>query len=130
MKRFIGQIIYAENKHTREQRNLDAVLRGGRDKGLKMIGLVRFHAIFRHLIPNNEEFKTLFSLLRTACRQAWCGFGPCAIDESLYEYQPAKATQLEFEAKFDVIPLCYIPRKPHKNGLLNYQASVVHIYKI
>jgi glycine cleavage system protein P-like pyridoxal-binding family len=89
-----------------------------------MIGLMRFDAILRSLVPNDAEFDSLFGNLRSTFSRAWAGSGPVAIDESLYEYQPARSTQKIFEEMRDPIPLVYIPRKPHKNGLLNYQVNV------
>lgn len=46
-----------------------------------------------------------------------------AIDESMCEYQPSKDTKEKAAEKGEPIPVVYIPRKPHPNGLLIYSAA-------
>lgn len=43
-----------------------------------------------------------------------------AIDEALISYQPSKIVKDKAELAGEPIPLAYIPRKPHPNGLLFY----------
>ena len=43
------------------------------------------------------------------------------IDESLISYEPKQEAKNKAIAKGEPIPLMYIPRKPHPNGLLIYQ---------
>ena len=42
------------------------------------------------------------------------------IDESLISYQPKPKVKLLAEQSGEGIPVVYIPRKPHPNGLLLY----------
>jgi hypothetical protein len=44
----------------------------------------------------------------------------CSIDESLIGYQPSEEVKKRNENQGHPIPVSYIPRKPHSNGLLNY----------
>jgi hypothetical protein len=44
-------------------------------------------------------------------------------DESLMEYQPGHRAKAEAERANEPIPVTYIPRKPHPNGLLAYILS-------
>lgn len=45
------------------------------------------------------------------------------IDESVIAYQPKKEAKSNAEKKEEPIPMVYIPRKPHPNGLLIYQLA-------
>ena len=42
------------------------------------------------------------------------------VDESVIEYQPCLQKKKKSEEMGEVIPVVYIPRKPHPNGLLLY----------
>ena len=44
------------------------------------------------------------------------------IDESLIAYHPSSIVKEQAEINGEPIPVIYIPRKPHKNGLLIYYA--------
>jgi hypothetical protein len=44
------------------------------------------------------------------------------IDESVLAYQPSKEKKAKMEEEGEPIPVVFIPRKPHKNGLLLYSA--------
>lgn len=44
------------------------------------------------------------------------------MDESILAYQPRKETKMKANVEQCPIPVVYIPRKPHKNGFLIYQA--------
>jgi hypothetical protein len=46
-----------------------------------------------------------------------------AVDESLLAYQPGKARKTQADNAGQPIPVQNIPRKPHPNGLLVYQAT-------
>ncbi len=52
----------------------------------------------------------------------------CALDESLMEYQPSATVKEAMEKIGEPIPVAFIQRKPHPNGLLAYILSsfVVH----
>lgn len=42
------------------------------------------------------------------------------VDEHMNEYQPSKKIKERAESEGEPIPVVYIPRKPHPNGLLEY----------
>ena len=46
-----------------------------------------------------------------------------AFDESVLAYQPKKETKNKAEIDGEPISVVFIPRKPHPNGLLLYQAA-------
>jgi hypothetical protein len=130
MKQFYGMILLAENLITRVTRSLQKVLSKAqkereRENLPKMMGFQRFEMLMRCLVPTNDELFQIFSVMRLAYRRCWVGEGCVVLDETLYEYQPDAATQREFEMRLDPIPVVYIPRKPHPNGLLNYQLVAI-----
>src|SRR5690606_26528256 len=43
-------------------------------------------------------------------------------DEAVIAFQPSSATKIKAEAEGEPIPVVFIPRKPHPNGLLLYAA--------
>ena len=45
------------------------------------------------------------------------------VDESLIAYQPRRTTKKKAENAGESIPVMFIKRKPHKNGLLLYNAA-------
>jgi len=57
---------------------------------------------------------------RTEFQKHWTPGSIVSFDESVYSYQPRKATKAKAEEKGAAIPTVYIPRKPHPNGLLNW----------
>lgn len=42
------------------------------------------------------------------------------VDEHMNEYQPTKEIKSKADEDGEPIPVVYIPRKPHPNGLLEY----------
>ncbi len=44
----------------------------------------------------------------------------CTFDELVMEYQPSAEVKAEAEQKGEPIPVTFIQRKPHPNGLLAY----------
>jgi len=82
----------------------------------------RFHKIMTALAPKTTDFKIIYNRLRFAWKSNWVPGNYVAIDEAIYAYQPCKKTKKKWEIKLrDPIPVVYIPRKPHKNGLLCYK---------
>lgn len=49
--------------------------------------------------------------------------GAVAVDETIYQYEPCFKTKDAHQLSRDPIPLAYIPRKPHPNGLLDYKLA-------
>ena len=47
----------------------------------------------------------------------------CTLDESVMEYQPSAVVKEAMEKAGEPIPVVYIQRKPHPNGLLAYILS-------
>lgn len=46
------------------------------------------------------------------------------IDEQVIGYQPSAEAKAKAEAEGEPIPVVFIPRKPHANGLLNYLVNI------
>ena len=61
---------------------------------------------------NSIDFK-IFARLLEEIKHA-------VIDESILAYEPCSSTKDNHEVLGDTIPVTYIPRKPHPNGLLLY----------
>ena len=119
IKRFYGMIVFMENHAERTRPTMEALIRECRKSYPKNVtlGQNRFTAILNCLTPTNEGFDILFSMLRRHYQENWTGSGPMSTDETVFAFQPSKQTKACWE-KFDPIPVVYIPRKPHKNGLL------------
>ncbi|PRP74600.1 hypothetical protein PROFUN_15875 [Planoprotostelium fungivorum] len=77
-----------------------------------------------------EILERLSGILNEAYRNG-INFGsqPVALDETLYAYAVRKAKQSDYERQHCPYPHVYIPRKPHKNGLLCYQAVIMLQFK-
>ena len=59
--------------------------------------------------------------MTTNFQNHWTSGSIIAFDESIYQYQPISSTKKKYEFVFqEPIPVVYIPRKPHPNGLLNW----------
>jgi hypothetical protein len=101
---------------------LELLLKTKRDKPAPL-NTKRFQALMHCLIPSNDELNNVCWLLRSTYQKAWSGQGAVAVDETLYSYQPDSKTKEAAAAAGDRIPLVYIPRKPHKNGLLVYHMA-------
>lgn len=83
-------------------------------------GVHRYAALLNSLCPNEEELKELISHFNKIFQSLIIPSGECTIDETVFSYEPKVETKNKMMNQGDQIPLVYIPRKPHPNGLLTY----------
>ena len=101
----------------------DGIPGSGKPFEVKGIGLDRFVALKAALIPTVEELKEIAQLLSTAACSLTRNMHVCAIDESVIAYSPVKSVKDAAENSGEPIPVVYIPRKPHPNGLEAFLAA-------
>jgi hypothetical protein len=82
------------------------------------MGVNRYQAIKRCIRPDNDVFDELVDEWVLNSQEHWTPGLEVSIDESIYAYEVRKATQDKYLKEKDPVPIHYIPRKPHKNGLL------------
>ncbi len=118
-----------ENKYSSASSHIDNQLRKRtkklKKKGAKLLplGIHRYHAIMSCFFGDDQEMQELFAKLRGAWQNCFTPDDKGVCDEIVYEYHPRKATKKKHEMNGDAIPVTYIPRKPHPNGLLNYKLA-------
>jgi len=87
--------------------------------GKPVIGQHRYHAIMASLVPSETEMESLFVELRKNFIIQWGFASEICIDESIFPYHPSKETKQN-----SFIPIHYIERKPHPEGLFSVNAVV------
>jgi len=83
------------------------------------IGINRYSAIHSSFEFTIEQLQDIFNQIRSSFQKYWDPGSIMIIDESLYAYKPKNTTIAKIE-NTEPIPVVYIPRKPHPNGLLNF----------
>jgi len=117
---FMGLYILTENKYSKItntdfKKNFSKVKS---EEDLEVMGFNRFSAIKSCIKPSNESFDILVEAWVNCSKKHWTPGSVVAIDETIFAYKVRKEVRVEFENKKDPIPIHYIPRKPHPNGLL------------
>jgi hypothetical protein len=107
---------------------------------IKKLGVRRFQQIRQLLEPSVSELKELTDMLVKGSQRYDCGLiilmmfsliedvFIIVIDEGLLGYQPSGKTKAAADRKGEPIPVVYIERKPHPNGLEVWPACsyIVH----
>ncbi|PRP82695.1 hypothetical protein PROFUN_10059 [Planoprotostelium fungivorum] len=92
----------------------------------KPFGYDRFAALRGSLRPSVDQINALSAILRTAYQASIkIGTDPSALDQTLYPYVVSKDAKRKYEEEMRDAPSAYMPRKPHKNGLLVYHLAVM-----
>ena len=89
------------------------------------MGFKRFTAILTNMCPNENEFKELCNILNVQFNKFVIPGTHLAFDETVYAYCVSKIVKDRAAKLFDPIPVVFIPRKPHPNGLLSYKMSTI-----
>ena len=87
------------------------------------LGLDRFSVLSNDCCPTAEELIQLSCIIEGSSKSQLLRAKVVVIDESVIGYQPSEAVRTRSEREGTPIPVVYIPRKPHPNGLLCYLAS-------
>jgi hypothetical protein len=111
--------IQIENSYGNDTRNLrehykNIKLQFGEIRGM---GLDRFETLWRALNPSIEEIRQICDILHETFNNYLDHVEVCVVDESVIGYQPGSKAKKEAESRGEPIPVVYIPRKPHPNGL-------------
>jgi hypothetical protein len=84
--------------------------------GVKKLGMDRFQALWRAFNPSIDELRQIVDILHSVWSSFIENVSLVAVDETLVSYQPFPKKQ-QAESLGEPIPVVYIPRKPHPNGL-------------
>jgi len=84
------------------------------------MGIDRFKAIRHCFAPNKEEILNICQILNENFLSQIEQVHIATIDESVIAYHPSRKIKEEAEARGEPIPVVFIPRKPHPNGLENF----------
>lgn len=88
----------------------------------KKLGMRRWEILKRAMNPSVEELKLLCDILHSNfCKQV-SQVSVITIDESVIGYQPSPVVKAKAANSLEPIPVVWIPRKPHPNGLENFLA--------
>ena len=89
---------------------------------VKGLGMDRFGYLLSALQPSLQQLEQIDNLLRLNFMDHVVSVTLVAVDETVIEYQPGQSAKKQAEERGTPIPVVFIPRKPHPNGLLLYQA--------
>ncbi len=111
-----------EFNSSKKNSTLDQVFRDLKNdnNGNLLFGLNRFKALRSCLIPDQEDLIEAIKIFRASWSNAIKPGSIICFDEALWDFRPNKNTKEEAEKRKDPIPVVFIPRKPHPNGLLCY----------
>ena len=85
--------------------------------GCKGLGADRFTYLLNAIQPSVAELTKTADLLSKAAQSVVEDVHLLTLDETVIGYQPTKAAKERAEERGEPIPVVYIPRKPHPNGL-------------
>jgi hypothetical protein len=90
---------------------------GNKVKGL---GERRFEQLQSSLEPSLTDLVHINEIIREATKSVVESVFVATVDEHLHAYQPTSKRKRDAAQHGEPIPVIHIPRKPHKNGLLDY----------
>ena len=86
------------------------------------MGMDRFSVLLGALDPSIDDIKQIVDHLVVNFNNCIQEVSAVTIDESVIRYQPSAKVKREAELQGEPIPVVFIKRKPHPNGLLLNQA--------
>jgi len=84
---------------------------------VKKLGMRRFEQLRSAFNPTIEELKEISSIFKHNIQSLLDDVSLVVVDETVIGYQPRATTKQKAEAKGEPIPVVFIQRKPHPNGL-------------
>ena len=124
LKRIYGVLIAAENSYSKLNNNLQANIKDIFSKRENFVGLLRCREIITSFTPTVLQLLEITKILNTNFGKAY-NFGTICGDESQFPYQLRGATKIKWKNEIQIpFPHSFIPRKPHKNGILFYQWAI------
>ena len=116
--RFLGIYIMLENMYGNNTPTQDGNFKILKNVEKFEMGKHRYEAIKKCIKPENEVFDQLVEEWVNKSKDHWIPGTEVSVDESIYAYEIRPETKKYYIHAHDAAPLHYIPRKPHKNGLL------------
>lgn len=89
----------------------------------KNLGMNRFQSILSSFFCPSSTLSKVCELLRSSSQKAVVSLKVSTIDETVIGYQPTTIVKERNDKAGEPIPVVYIPRKPHPNGLLIYTVA-------
>jgi hypothetical protein len=119
--RFYGALVLLEatyGNNTRDLKKHFAVIKKSIGGSFTM-GVDRFGALKRAFYVSSEQLQLFAEEINSAAwgHVVFASVKQVTADEGVIGYQPSKEKKAIAEAKGDPIPVVYMPRKPHPNGL-------------
>ena len=121
--KWLGIQILIENSFGNDKKNISKHFQSVCEKNDIIFSFKRFQTINNNFDLENESISTVCSLLSKQSYNLISSLDILTVDECLIGYKPRFETKEKYKKIFDEIPLVYIPRKPHPNGLLIYLSS-------
>jgi hypothetical protein len=87
-------------------------------------GYNRFKALRGAFLPDQKDLLEGINIFRETWAKAVSPGSIVCCDEAVWDFRPSKAMKERSELARDPIPVVFIPRKPHPNGLLCYYLAV------
>jgi hypothetical protein len=90
------------------------------------LGMDRMQLLISSLRPSIQQLQAITEILNEAWMTAVDHISTLLLDETIAAYQPSAPVKQEHDASGEPIPVVFIPRKPHPNGLelLHYSTLV------
>ena len=97
----------------------------GRFGKVSKLGMDRFCYLLAALQPSCAQLTEVAAIFHETFTSHVQDISVIAIDETMIEYQPSAVVKKKADDAGEPIPVVFIPRKPHPNGLLLYQAVTI-----
>jgi hypothetical protein len=117
--RFYGLMVLIENTYGNNTTKLRSHFSMVREScgGVKNLGMDRFQALWRAFNPSIDELLQIADILHSVWSSFIENVSLVTVDETLVAYQSSSKKKQQAESLGEPIPVVYIPRKPHPNGL-------------
>ena len=110
---------YGNNNQNLREHFLEIQKKYGKIKGL---GMDRFESLRRAFNPSISEIKQICDILHTVFHSHIDPIPVVTVDESVIAYQPSAQVKKQGDQSREPIPVVFLPRKPHPNGLETFLA--------
>jgi hypothetical protein len=117
--RFYGLMVLIENTYGNNTTKLRSHFSMVSEScgGVKKLRMDRFQALWRAFNPSIDELRQIADILHSVWSSFIENVSLVTVDETLVAYQPSPKKKQQAESLGEPIPVVYIPRKPHSNGL-------------
>lgn len=116
--KFMGIYILIENMYGNATPTQEENFKKLKEEEEFDMGKHRYDMIKKCIKPDNETFDKLIEEWISQSKYHWIPGTEVTVDESIYAYEIRPEKKKEYIQEHDAAPMHFIPRKPHKNGLL------------